>query len=417
MPRRFCQTSVRRNARPRQTADPQIHFTSTRIRKMTPPLIPNCVPHTTGREIEYVTEALRRNELAAGEFIKRFEAAICEFTGARHAVALSSGTAAVHLALLAAGVRPDDLVLTAAMTFAATANAVRYCGADPVFFDSEPETWGLSLGQVAAFLETCQRTPAGLVEPSTGRRVSAILPVHLYGHPVDLDQFYDLAAQFGVALVEDAAEALGAMYKGRPIGSQSRYCALSFNGNKIITGGAGGMFLTDDPAAARLVRHLANQAKAGDLQFEHDTVGFNYRMPNINAAVLCAQAEMLGEFVKRKREIVATYCELLADLAEVWMFTEASWASSSYWMAVVSLTRDSSEGAHALLRALAARNVQARPVWMPLSRQKAYAGALEAATPLADRLYQSSLCLPCSVGISDGELMHVAAVIRSFVRG
>jgi perosamine synthetase len=247
--------------------------------------------------------------------------------------------------------------------------------------------------------------------------VSALLPVHLYGHPVDLDPLDVLAKRHGVVLVEDAAEALGARYKNRTIGAESRYCSLSFNGNKIITGGAGGMVLTDDPAVDRIVRHLANQAKAGDLQFEHDMVGFNYRMPNINAAILCAQAEMLAEFIQRKREIVARYRELLADIPGVRIFTEAPWATSSYWMAVLSLDENRTGNAQKLLQSLASSGIQARHVWMPLSKQAAYADAMAQPTPLAEELYRSAVCLPCSCGIKDSELIETAAAIRAFVRG
>ncbi len=392
-----------------------IATTNGSLPSMSSEFIPNCIPHLTGRELAYVTEAISRNEIAVGSFINRFEAAIRDFTGARHAVALSTGTASVHLALLAADVKPGDLVLTPALTFAATANAIRYCGADPVFIDSDEGSWGMSIAQTEAFLARCKKTAAGLIHPESGRAVSAMLPVHLYGHPADLGALYTLASRFGIALVEDAAEALGAKYNDRPIGTDSRYCALSFNGNKIITGGSGGMVLTDDPGVEKRVRHLANQAKAGDLQFEHDTVGYNYRMPNLNAAVLCAQAEMLGSFVNRKREIVARYHEHLADLNHAHMFRELPWAKSSYWMALLCLEPASEMNAEQLIKALAARKVQARPAWMPLQRQLAYSGAYSEPTPVADRIHSHAICLPCSVGITDDEIARAAAAIRDCI--
>ena len=241
-------------------------------------MIPNCIPNLSGRERDYLLEALDGNHLAVGPFIARFEAAMCDYTGAAHGVAVSSGSAALHLALLAAGVTADDEVLVPALTFAATANAVRYCGAWPLFTDCEPLSWGMDAAQAEAFLShDCERRDSGLFNRLSDRRVKAMVPVHLYGHPADMDPLVDLAIRHGLALVEDGAESLGATYKGRPVGSLHQTCILSFNGNKVITAGGGGMVLTANEAVAKRCRYLANQAKADTLDFVHETIGFNYR--------------------------------------------------------------------------------------------------------------------------------------------
>jgi perosamine synthetase len=378
--------------------------------------IPNCVPCLDGREKALVAEAIGDGWLAVGPAIEAFEQAICRFTGAGFAVALSNGTAALHLGLLAAGVRPGDLIPVPTLTFAATANAVRYCGADPVFFDVEPDCWGIDTTQLSRFFENdCTIVDGCLTEKARGRRIGAIVPVDLYGHPTDRDALFQLAGRFGVPVVEDAAEALGAKYKGRPIGSDSKICCLSFNGNKIITGGNGGMVLTNDESIARRVRYLSTQAKDDPVEFTHGAVGYNYRMPNINAAVALGQSERLEEFIARKRQIVVDYDAHFASLEGVSMWREAQWAASSCWMAVVSVDEKRHPRAiEDLRRTLPMRGVEARPVWLPLHRQKPFSDCRSMHIELADSIYRTSLCLPCSTGLTQSDLDFVAnAVIET----
>ena len=250
-------------------------------------MIPLAVPFLNGREQWYVAEALMANELAAGAFVERFERAVCDYTGARYAIAMSSGTAALHIALLLAGVEPGDMVIVPATTFIATVNAVRYCRATPVIVDVEPEAWTIDLGQTEDALRAGAR---------------AILPVHLYGHPCHMDELRALGVKYHAAVVEDAAEALGAVYRGALIGRDGS-AVLSFNGNKLITTGGGGMLLTNNVPDAETARWLIGQARSGD----RHGAGYNYRMPNVNAAIGLAQMETIEDRLASKRETAEHY--------------------------------------------------------------------------------------------------------------
>lgn len=377
-------------------------------------LVPNCIPYMQGREQAYTAEAINGGWLAVGPFIERFEREIAEFTGASHAVALSNGTAALHLALHLKEVGPGDLVLMPSLTFAATANAAKYCGADPLFIDSDPQTMCIDVEKLRHFLETqCTSANGHLVERNTGRRIAAVVPVHLYGHPSDMDPLISLAQHYEIPIVEDGAEALGASYKNRQVGTLNDLCVLSFNGNKIITGGNGGMILTNSAETAARARYLASQAKDDPVEFIHGEVGFNYRMPNINAAIALAQAEHLAENLERKRTIAAGYEAALRGIegADIWRGT--NWAENSYWMSILKVNTDVFPGAIAELRRfLPEHGIEARPLWTPLHKLSCFATAPHPPAPVAEALYNSALCLPCSVGITDGEqaLVHESLV-------
>lgn len=380
-------------------------------------MIPSCVPCVEGNERKYLLEAVEQNALAVGPFLERFERAIAESTGARHAVAVSSGTAALHVALLAHGIEADDEVLVPAFTFAATASAVRHSGAWPVLTDCDPQTWGMDAVQVAQFLEEqCESRDGALVNRGSGRRVRALLPVHLYGHPADLAPLVAEAERRGLALVEDGAEALGARLLGRPVGGLHGTCILSFNGNKVITTGGGGMVLSNDAEIARRCRYLANQARDDALEFVHGAVGFNYRMSNLAAALGLAQVEQLAEFVSRKRRLAARYAEALADLPGVRMRPSAPQAESSEWMSILLLDPERYPGGAApLVRALVERGVGARPLWKPLDAQQAFADCSSLGSPRARALYESGLCLPSSCGLTDREFDEVVRALRDLL--
>lgn len=378
-------------------------------------MIPNCVPSLAGRERDYLLQALDGTHLATGPFIGRFEDYIRDYVGAAHAVAVNSGTAALHLALLAAGVEAEDEVLVPAFTFAATANAVRYCGARPLFTDCEDTSWGMDPRLIEEFLSSdCDRQGEVLINRASGRRVSAMVPVHLYGHPADLDPLVQIAERYGLVVVEDGAEALGATYKGRRVGSLHQTCILSFNGNKIITAGGGGMVLTADEAVAKRCRYLANQAKADSLDFVHETIGFNYRMPNLNAALALGQAEKLDEFLAAKRAIARGYGERLDNLPGCRMRRSSEQVENAHWMAVLEL--DGGDAA-TIIDGLVERGIGARPTWRPLNQQRAFADAASLPTPVTDNIYRSTVCLPCSSGITGGELDRVADTVREVLGG
>jgi perosamine synthetase len=368
-------------------------------------IIPNAVPHLAGNEWKYVKECLDTNWVSsAGPFVERFEREVAAYVGVPHAVATVNGTAALHAALLAAGVEPGDEVLLPTLTFIATANAVAYCGAHPVFLDSERASWGLDAEKTSDFLSReCAVKDGRVVNRATGRVVRALMPVHLYGHPCDLDPLLALAQRFPLAVVEDSAEALGARYRGRRVGADGLAGCLSFNGNKIITSGGGGMVLTRDEGLAARVRALTTQARGDALEFVHDEIGFNYRLTNLQAALGVAQLEQLDGFIEDKRVTAAHYARALGEIEGVSVFTEAPWARSTYWMASVLLDGHRCADVRAFLRDLNAAGIEARPLWRPLHLQPAFAAAQSYRVEVAAELYERGLSLPCSVGITPAD--------------
>jgi perosamine synthetase len=376
-------------------------------------VIPNAVPHLAGNEWKYLKECLDTNWVSSvGPFVDRFEREVAAHVGAPHAVATVNGTAALHVALLAAGVRAGDEVLVPALTFIATANAVTYCGAQPVFLDSEEASWGLDADKLADFLSReCLVRNGEVVNRATGRVVRALLPVHLYGHPFDIDAVLEVAGRYPLAVVEDAAEALGARYKGRAVGCAGLLSCLSFNGNKIITTGGGGMVLARDEKTAARVRRLTTQARADALEYIHEETGYNYRLTSLQAALGVAQLEQLDGFVEAKRRTAAHYRELLAGLPGVMVVTEAPWARSTYWMTSALVERGVCPDVRGLLRRLDADGIGARPLWRPLHLQPVYAGTQAYRVEVAERLYERGLSLPCSVGITAEERQAVATAL------
>jgi perosamine synthetase len=381
-------------------------------------VIPNAVPHLAGNEWKYVKECLDTNWVSsAGPFVDRFEKELAGRLGVPHAVATVNGTAALHVALVAAGVTPGDEVVVPTFTFVATANAVAYCSAHPVFLDCEETSWGLDPVRVAEFLDgECDVRDGRVVNRRSGRTVRALVPVHLYGHPCDLDPLLALARRYPMAVIEDSAEALGARYRGRAVGADGLAGCLSFNGNKIITTGAGGMVLTRDDGMAARVRRLTTQARGDALEFVHDEVGFNYRLSNLHAALGVAQLEQLDGFVEAKRRTAAFYAEAFGRLDGVSTFTEAGWARSTYWMASILLDERRCRDVRGLIRDLNAAGIQARPLWRPLHLQPAFHRAQTGVVSVAERLYARGLSLPCSVGITPEERQEVVDAVAQRLR-
>ena len=271
-------------------------------------MIHNAIPNVGPAEARAVQDAVEQGMLAIGPAIGELEARFSQRMGGVEAVAVQSGTAALHLALLASGVTADDHVIVPESTFVATVNAVCYCGATPLLADVDSQTGLIDLAGLARYLDDhCETDQGRTVVRDTGRVIRAIVPVHLYGHPVDMDRLTDLLASRHITVVEDAAEALGALYRDRPVGGLGHTAILSFNGNKVITGGAGGMILTPDAELAQRCRYLSSQARDDALYFQHGEIGFNYRMPNLNAALVLSQLSRLDDFVARKRDIAARY--------------------------------------------------------------------------------------------------------------
>lgn len=382
------------------------------------PFIPLCVPEIRGNEWAYVRECLDTGWVSsAGSFVERFESELARAAGTAHAVATVNGTAALHVALLLAGVEPDDEVIVSALTFVAPANAVRYAGAWPVFMDAEPDCFQMDVGRLREFLhDRCDVRDGTLHNRDTGRRVRALLPVHILGHPVDMDPLLELAREFGLPVIEDATESLGARYRGRPVGGLGDIGCFSFNGNKLLTTGGGGMLVTNDAGLAARARYLTTQAKDDAVEYVHGAVGYNYRLTNLLAAMGSAQLEQCDAFLASKRAIAARYNLGFAGVPGIRPMAEAPWARSAWWMYTILVDdRECGMDSRALMHALAQRDIQTRPLWQPLHRSPAHAGSPPADCPVAERLNRTALSLPCSVGLDVASQDRVIAAVRDIL--
>jgi pyridoxal phosphate-dependent aminotransferase EpsN len=357
-------------------------------------------PHVGALERELLLEAFDSNWIApVGPHLERFEAAMCERLGCRSAVALSSGTAALHLALAVLGVGPGDEVITSTLTFVASANAIRYAGAEPVFVDADPASWCMDPALLARALDEHPRA-------------RAVLVVDLYGQCADYDPIRELAASRGVLVVEDAAESLGASYRGRPAATLGDLGALSFNGNKIITTSGGGMLVSEDEALIEKARYLATQARSPAPHYEHRDVGFNYRLSNLSAAIGIAQLSRLEERVERRRAINHLYREALGDLPGVSFMPEAPGGRATFWLTTLTIDPERfGADRDAVLAALAARDIEARPVWKPMHLQPAYQRVPFVGGAVAERLFAAGMCLPSGSSLGEAEL---ALIIETF---
>jgi perosamine synthetase len=378
--------------------------------------VPLCVPELGGREWEYVKECLDTGWVSsAGPFVERFERELATRIGARHAVATASGTAALHVALLVAGVEPGDEVLVSTLTFIAPANAIRYVGAWPVFIDAEPQYWQMDPDAVERFLDRrCERVRGELRNTATGRRVKAILPVDILGHPADMQPLVAAAQRHGLAVVEDATESLGAEYDGLPVGRLADLACFSFNGNKLITTGGGGMIVTDDERLAARARYLSTQAKDDPIEYVHGEVGYNYRLTNIQAALGCAQLERLDHHLAAKRRIALRYAAAIGELSGIGAMPESPRTHSAFWMYTVTIDQELyGVDRRSLMDRFAAAGIQTRPLWQPLHRSAAHAWAPAAPCPVADRLHRNALSLPCSVGLTSQQQERVIGALAT----
>jgi perosamine synthetase len=380
------------------------------------PFLPLCVPEIQGNEWQYIKECLDTNFVSSvGPFVDRFEKELAARVGTRYAVATVNGTAALHIALLVAGVQPDDEVLVSTLTFIAPVNAIRYVRAWPVFMDAEPDYWQMDLQKVATFLEhECRWVNSELLNKMTGRRVKAILPVHILGHPVDMNPVLEMARKYNLTVIEDATESLGARYENCLVGHLGDIACFSFNGNKIITTGGGGMVVTDNEVWAHKAKYLTTQAKDDAVEFVHGEIGYNYRLTNIQAAMGCAQLELLDEYITAKRRIAATYTEAFKDVPGIVPMREATWATSIFWMYTVLVDANQyGMDSRALLHKLQAAKIQTRPLWQPAHRSPSQIGMQAYRCEVADWLNRKALSLPCSVGLKSSEQGRVIEHIQA----
>lgn len=331
--------------------------------------IPLSIPVFIGNEKKYLQECIDTTFVSSvGKFVDRFEENMTHYTGCKRAVVCVSGTNALHMSLMLAGVKRDDEVLTQALTFIATCNALSYIGAHPVFIDVDKDTMGLSPTAVREWLlKNSEQKNGECYNKRTGRRVKACVPMHTFGHPVHLDELVMVLNEYHIELVEDAAESIGSLYKGKHTGTFGKVGALSFNGNKTITTGGGGMMLFNDEQLGAFAKHLTTQAKIPHRwEFRHDHIGYNYRMPNINAALGCAQLEHIEEYVASKRETAMAYEEFFKDIPDIDFFVEPKDTRSNYWLNVVILKdKDAQQD---FLQYTNDNGVMTRPIWELMSR-------------------------------------------------
>ncbi|MFD1468829.1 DegT/DnrJ/EryC1/StrS family aminotransferase [Hymenobacter caeli] len=367
-------------------------------------------PHLGRHELNYVHKAIEDNWVApVGPNLDGFEADICAAVGIPFCVALNSGTAALHLGLLLLGVGPGDEVLCPSFTFVATASAVRYCGAAPVFVDSEYDTWNICPQRLREAIEDRLRR---------GKKPKALLLVHLYGMPAKVPEVLALAAEFDIPVLEDAAEALGSCWEGQPLGSFGRVGVFSFNGNKILTTSGGGALVAHDRALAERARFLATQAKDDAPHYQHAEVGYNYRLSNILAGIGRGQMELLADRVKRRREIFAWYREHLAALPGLAVGpAEPPGARANRWLTTVLLAPPAPDAApapppEALRRALEAHNIESRPLWKPMHLQPLFADAPMYGGAVCTDLFARGLCLPSGTAMTEADLRRVAGALR-----
>lgn len=375
-------------------------------------MIPLSVPNLAGNEWHYIKECLDTNWVSSvGSYVTKFEQVVAEYTGARYAVAISNGTSALHISLLLAGVKPGDLVVMPNVTFVATANAVKYTGADPVLIDIDPGTWQMDIDLLERFLETaCERVPNGLRHTKTGRLVTAVVPVHVLGNVGDLARLVELADRYHLPIVEDSTEALGTFVNGKHPGTFGLLGCLSFNGNKIITTGGGGMILTNDEALAQRAKHLTTQAKADPFEYFHDEIGYNYRLVNVLAAMGVAQMEQLPGFVSRKKEIAARYRERLGRLDGIGFQETLPGVDANQWLFTIRAPRQRD-----LLRYLNGLKIESRPFWVPMNqlpmlRNDVYVTERN----VSQSVYENCLSLPCSTGITDEQIEEVCRAVEAF---
>lgn len=367
--------------------------------------IPLHEPRFAGNEWSYVKECLDSGWVSSvGKYVDTFEAKLAEFTGVKRAIAVVNGTAALHICLKLVGVEKDDEVLIPTLTFVATANAVCYCGAIPHFVDSEERTLGLDPKKLEAYLEKISVVKGSeCFNKLTGRRIKAVMPMHTFGHPVDMDALIRVCENYKLELVEDAAESLGSFYKGKHTGNIGRVSGLSFNGNKILTTGGGGAILTNDETLGKLAKHITTTAKIPhQWSFSHDSIGFNYRMPNLNAALGCAQLEQLPRFIKNKRALAENYKKAFMGLEGIRFFTEPEFAESNYWLNVILMDKEYSGERDALLRITNDQGIMTRPSWTLMHKLDIFKSCPKMDDlSVAEDLEQRLINIPSSVSLGE----------------
>jgi perosamine synthetase len=368
-------------------------------------------PNIAGNEMKYVKECLETGWVSSvGSYVTKFENMLAEYSGCKYGVATSSGTTALHISLLLAGVQRDDYVIAPNVTFIASINSIKYTGADPILVDVDPQTWQMDLDLLEEFLENETDEKNGqLFYVADGRPIRCIMPVHVLGNICDMDRLMKLAAEYGLDVVEDATESLGTFYKGKHTGGFGKMGCFSFNGNKIITTGGGGVIVTNDEELAKKAKHLTTQAKSDPFEYMHDEIGYNYRLVNVLAAMGVGQMELLPGFVKRKKEISDYYRGQLTGTGDITFQKIEPEVDCNMWLFTL-MTEKQKE----VLKALNDAQMQSRPFWVPMNQLRMFAGDVYYQhDDRSDYVYKRCLSIPCSTNITNEELAAVAEKIKS----
>ncbi|MCW3102490.1 MAG: hypothetical protein JWO09_930 [Bacteroidetes bacterium] len=373
-------------------------------------MIPLSVPNINGNEWKYIKDCLDTNWVSSvGAYVDKFEQSMAAYTGARFAISTVNGTAALHISLLLSGVQQGDLVIVPNITFIASVNSIRYMSANPLLIDVDPATWQMDLGLLEKFLRSSTSVENGkCVHNSDKRVIRAIMPVHVLGNMCDMDRLTALASEFHLALIEDATESLGSTYKEKHSGRFGRFGCFSYNGNKIITTGGGGMIITDNEELAKKAKHLTTQAKSDPFEYIHDEIGYNYRLVNVLAAMGLAQMESLEGFLQRKKEITDHYNTELSAVSGICFQEITKDVAPNNWLYTVTADKQEELIAH-----LTKNEIQVRPFWVPMNRLKMFARDLYITeNDHSQKVYKNSLSLPCSTGITNSELEFVVKKIK-----
>jgi aminotransferase in exopolysaccharide biosynthesis len=367
-------------------------------------------PNMGGNELKYVTECIETGWVSSvGSYVDKFEKMSAEFAGTKYAVATSSGTTALHICLVMAGVGPDDMVIAPNITFIATLNSIKYTGASPVLIDTDENNWQMDLNLLEEFLSTQTEQRDGVCyHKPTGKRIPVLMPVHVLGNICDMDRLLSLAKQYNLMVIEDSTESLGSYYKGKHTGGFGLMGTFSYNGNKIITTGGGGMIVTDDETLAKKAKHLTTQAKSDPFEYIHDEIGYNYRLVNVAAAMGVAQMEQLPGFIQRKKEIIAFYKRELSGVGDIRFQEVSADVNPNWWLPTIMTSRQKE-----VLKLLNDNKMQSRPFWVPMNQLRMFAGDLYFQhNDRSDFVYQHCLSIPCSTNITDEELEAVAKKIK-----
>lgn len=367
-------------------------------------------PNICGNEWKYVKDCLDTGWVSSvGSYVDQFEKMTAEFAGTKYAVATSSGTTALHICLVMLGINQNDYIIAPNITFIATCNAIKYTGANPIFIDTDENTWQMDLDLLEEFLkkETEQKNNVCYYKKD-GKRIPAIMPVHVLGNMCDMDRLLLLAKQYNLLVIEDSTEALGSYYKGKHAGSFGLLGTFSYNGNKIITTGGGGMIVTDDEDLAKKAKHLTTQAKSDPFEYIHDEIGYNYRLVNVAAAMGVAQMELLPAFIKRKKEIISMYKKALSGIADIEFQQVNAAIDPNWWLPTIKTSRQKE-----VLKVLNGNKMQSRPFWVPMNQLRMFSENIYYNNnDRSDFVYRHCLSIPCSTNITDEQIEAVSNKIR-----